>query len=283
MRHTVYETLASEEEKQHKPREKLILGKDPIEEDIKKGLSLEEMRKKLEEKSHYDRILFLERLLSRKSPHLPKDTIANLGTIRTESYRFFGDECMASGDFASAAEAYSKAGDDSSASGAWKQAGDSYIGQAETIGNKPASAGSASQERKKGKVAVSLYENAAESYENAGQGELAKSAWKRAGDDYVAMADSSGDTRCLKEALRCYAKAHDDMNFGFVGLMTGMPLKEAEKSLAKSGATKDDFVLMAEKMLERQYYHAARFLYDLAGEKELAKMVAEMQSKSVKK
>jgi tetratricopeptide (TPR) repeat protein len=279
MRQTVYDTLVSEEERQHKPREKLVLGKDPIEEDIKKGLSLEEMRKKLEEKSHYDRIMFLERLLSRKS-RLSKDTMANLGAIRAESYRFFGDECMESGAFVSAAEAYSKAGDDSSASDAWKKAGDSYMGQAQTTGPRPATG---PKEGKKGKTPVSLYEKAAESYENAGQKGLAKSAWKKAGDDYIAMADSSGDNRCLKEALRCYAKADDGMDFAFTGLMTGMPLKEAERSLKKSGATKDDLVLMAEKMLERDYYHAARFLYDLAGEKELAKMVAEAQSKSVKK
>jgi hypothetical protein len=97
------------------------------------------------------------------------------------------------------------------------------------------------------------------------------------------MADATGDSRCLKEALRCYSKAKDGRGMGYAGLMTGMPLRDVEKSLRQSGMRKEEFVVMAKDMLERQYYHAARFLYDLAGEKELAKMVAEMQSKTVKK
>jgi tetratricopeptide (TPR) repeat protein len=387
MRHTVYETLATDEDKAHRKKEKLVLTRDPIEEDIKKGLSLEEMRKRLWEKSNYDRIRFLEGLLSRKAPGLPPGTMDNIDTIRKESYHFFGDECMAASNFASAAESYGKAGEDALAGKAWKLAGDAYMeearkargeeaeppmpesqpetvrvaqahgqegrregsrpgqialsppmlekhgqegqkgkagkpeqqqqaereskvrpgaGKEEAKAEKPGQEGKAEKPkqqeekgnkekagaekewlkegRKKGRTAVSPYEKAAEAYENANQGGMAASAWKKAGDDYLAMASAAGnDSRYLREALRCYAKAKEDRMSGYVGLMTGMPLSDVEKHFSKASMKKDDYVIMARDMLSKQYYHAARFLFERAGENELARMVSEMEQKSIKK
>jgi hypothetical protein len=368
MEHIAYGALVTDEDKAHKKKEKLVLARDPIEEDIKKGLSLEEMRKRLAEKSHYDRIRFLEGLLSRKAPSLPNDTMANLDTIRKESYRFFGDECMGAKDFVSAAESYSKAGEDGLAGGAWKLAGDAYMEEAgkghrggeeaamQAIqaaqghgpverheGSRPGEAMRAppsekpkegkaqkpstnqekekeanakkgpeegkeeksgarlekeekepnarkapeegkKEEKKKGRITVSLYEKAAESYENANQEKMAESAWKKAGDDYLAMASANGnDSRYLREALRCYIKANDGRMSGYVGLMTGMPLKDVESYLSKANVIKDDCIIMARDLLAKQYHHAAKFLFERAGEKELAKMVSEMEPKSVKK
>jgi|GEM_PF-6182235 len=342
MEHIAYGALATDEDKAHKKKEKLVLARDPMEEDIKKGLSLEEMRKRLAEKSHYDRIRFLEGLLSRKAPGLPIDTMANLDTIRKESYRFFGDECMGAKSFVSAAESYSKAGEDGLAGNAWKLAGDAYMAEArkappegeeaampaihvaqgqpgerreggrpdEAMRAPPASEkpkeGKAQKpgkmqekekeakakkepeegkkdEKKKGRIKTSLYEKAAESYENANQGKMAESAWKKAGDDYLAMASADGDSRYLKEALRCYANAKDGKMSGYVGLMTGMPLKDVESYFSKANVKKDDCIIMARDMLAKQYYHAAKFLFERAGEKELAKMASEIEQKSVKK
>jgi len=119
-------------------------GRDPFEEDIKKGLSLEEMRRRLQERSAQEKIRYLKLLLSREGGSLKKGTVEGIGRIISESYRFFGDEIMGRGDSEMAAKSY----------------GD----------------------------AAKSYGKAAKSYENSEQEELAKKAWKLAGDSHMADA-----------------------------------------------------------------------------------------------
>jgi hypothetical protein len=113
-------------------------------------------------------------------------------------------------------------------------------------------------------------------------GAMAQAAWKKAGDDHIAKAEATGDIRHIKEALRCYIKAKDDMMAAYAGLMSGMALKEAEKRLISANARRENYIMMGKDLLSKGYGHAAKFLFGLAGEKDLAKAVEGMENKSIR-
>jgi hypothetical protein len=343
-------------------------GKDPFEEDIKKGLSIEEMKKRLQERSAQEKIKYLESLLSKRGSSLKKGTVHGIEEIITESYKFFGDEMMKEGHYEEAAGAYANANEDELAKKAWKLEGDAQMAaaQAESVpeeeetqaGASPKEskhgetgmAGSESQEETKkeepkpaesghgeagragseeetgkeehrpgnektegakkktgkgketnekislhetgalaaeegrktgkeetGKKRKSGFEAAAEAYENAGEDEMAKAAWKLAGEEYLSFSES--DRRCLDDALGSYKKGGNFRMAVHVSLLAGKNLKSIEELAKKGNLTKKDFVVMGKDFLTRDYLHAARFLFNLAGEKDLASKVAEMEKK----
>ncbi|MCX6774410.1 MAG: hypothetical protein NTY68_05460 [Candidatus Micrarchaeota archaeon] len=326
-------------------------GKDPFEEDIKKGLSIEEMKKRLQERSAQEKIKYLETLLSKRGSSLKKGTVNGIEEIISESYRFFGDEMMEKGYYGKAAQSYESANEDELAKKAWKLAGDSQMAaaQAETqpiIKETEAPAESAhkkpkpgesrhgepgeaaaefheeakkegsrpenkkaegpkkkpvmekeqeeririseagekggeekGQEVKKeiGKRKKSGFATAAEFYENAGEMEMAESAWKLAGDEYLSFSEK--DRKYLDDALDSYKKGKNFKMSVYVSLLSGKSTKSIEDLSKKGNLGRKEFVIMANDLLTKNYLHAARFLFNLAGEKDLARKILDMEKK----
>jgi hypothetical protein len=142
-------------------------------------------------------------------------------------------------------------------------------------GGKPGKSHSAGKKRKSG------FASAAEAYENAGETEMASAAWKMAGDEYLSLSEK-GDRGYLDDALDSYKRGNQFRMAVYVSLLSGKSAKSVEDLAKKGSLGKKELVLMAKDFLVKEYFHAARILFNLAGEKDLANKISDMEKKKNK-